>query len=449
VYISSSSEEAAIPLTVGKWAYFIFSGTAPATAAKCKIRLWNACTTAITRYADDVKLVAVAGEVSRLTAGIVGAISTSLASIGELGVTDLEVLTSALFDGTADFDGRATIGNFLNLDMGAELTISGGAITPTRTFHTVEVESDTTDNLDEITIDNISEGDLILLRPATTNDIVVRHLGGGGNIRNFHNVDVTLKGIQNHWMGIRRGSYIEEIGGLFNIGTHVQAQNAYLDQLSLCVPAGGTFIVGTAAGPAWVIKTPSEVREVLGLEIGADVQAWDADLDKLASCTPTANGDFIVGDGFPAAGPGWYKKTAAQTRGFLRLGAVLAANAEGDTIAAASTEYLPLSGVAPSGAIANRGFIVPFAGTAQNLYIRTNTSQPVGGTLVFTVLLNTVATAVTITVAAGGAAAVYSDTTHSFTFSAGGRLCLRAVNNAGSVVSAAVNSISLELLKGV
>ena len=141
--------------------------------------------------------------------------------------------------------------------------------------------------------------------------------------------------------------------------------------------------------------------------------------------------------------------TAANVRSIVQLGAILTAQAGEDTIDAASTEYLPLSGVAAANVYVKRNFIIPFAGTAQNLYVRTTTAQPVGGSLVMTVQKNNVDTVVTVTVAAGGAAAITADTTHSFTFAKGDRLTLAAVNNAGSNVSAAISAISLELLKDV
>jgi hypothetical protein len=72
--------------------------------------------------------------------------------------------------------------------------------------------------------------------------------------------------------------------------------------------------------------TLGAMKATLDLEIGVDVQAWDADLNDLAACTPTANGDFIVGAGFPDAGPGWYKRTAAEARTLMGLGTAAVAN---------------------------------------------------------------------------------------------------------------------------
>ncbi|KKL70385.1 hypothetical protein LCGC14_2105420, partial [marine sediment metagenome] len=64
----------------------------------------------------------------------------------------------------------------------SELTISaGGAITPTRSHHTVDTASDdATDNLDEMAVSGTSEGGLVLLRPEHTDRIIVcRHNEGG------------------------------------------------------------------------------------------------------------------------------------------------------------------------------------------------------------------------------------------------------------------------------
>jgi hypothetical protein len=83
--------------------------------------------------------------------------------------------------------------------------------------------------------------------------------------------------------------------------------------------------------------------------------------------------------------------------------------------------------------------------TAQNLYFSTNSAQPASGSLVITILKNNAATGITITVAAGAAAAIHSDITHTVSLSQGDSLTMQIVNNATGA-SALITRASLELL---
>jgi len=75
---------------------------------------------------------------------------------------------------------------------------------------------------------------------------------------------------------------------------------------------------------------------------------------------------------------------------------------------------------------------VPTACTFSNFYFRIYGAQPATGSLVLTLQKNVIDTAVTITIAAGSAIGVYSDTTNSATFSAGDTWQLKLVQNATS-----------------
>ena len=96
---------------------------------------------------------------------------------------------------------------------------------------------------------------------------------------------------------------------------------------------------------------------------------------------------------------------------------------------------------------ANRQHILPYAGTAKNLYIRTTGAQPSAGNLVFTVRKGGAATALTITVAADEAAGTKTDLTNEVSFVAGDLICLQGVNNDGVDTSALINQWSLEYVK--
>jgi hypothetical protein len=88
--------------------------------------------------------------------------------------------------------------------------------------------------------------------------------------------------------------------------------------------------------------------------------------------------------------------------------------------------------------------VMPFAGTAQNLYVHTQSAQSAGGTFVITVMKNSVATALVVTISAGAASNVFTDTSNSFAFNAGDRLSVKYVNN-GSAASAQLTSVAFEI----
>ena len=79
-----------------------------------------------------------------------------------------------------------------------------------------------------------------------------------------------------------------------------------------------------------------------------------------------------------------------------------------------------------------RRTFLPNACTLKNFYIRTSGAQPVSGSHVLTILKNGVATSITITIPAGSAAGVFSDTTNSESFAAGNEISIQAVNNASA-----------------
>lgn len=79
-----------------------------------------------------------------------------------------------------------------NAAAATELTISSGAVTPTRGTHTVDTESDaSTDDLVTITATNFSAGNVLFLSAANgARDVVLKH--GSGNILLPNDRDITL-----------------------------------------------------------------------------------------------------------------------------------------------------------------------------------------------------------------------------------------------------------------
>lgn len=113
--------------------------------------------------------------------------------------------------------------------------------------------------------------------------------------------------------------------------------------------------------------------------------------------------------------------------------AVLAQTYNAATVPASTTRFLSLYGgiTDTNGTLATqRNSVVPVAGVISRLYIQTFSTQPATGSIVFTVMLNGVATSITITIAAGTAAGVFSDLSNTVTVAAGDLVCIRAVNNA-------------------
>jgi hypothetical protein len=121
---------------------------------------------------------------------------------------------------------------------------------------------------------------------------------------------------------------------------------------------------------------------------------------------------------------------------------MLSANGLNTTIPASTTDYLPPFSTTHSTTLINS--LTTLAGTLKNFYVRIGTTQPASGSLVCTVFVNNVATALTITIAAGSVAGNYSDTTHTVAVSAGDRITFELKNNATGA-SATITPVVAEL----
>ena len=97
-----------------------------------------------------------------------------------------------------------------------------------------------------------------------------------------------------------------------------------------------------------------------------------------------------------------------------------------------ATRYFTFSGVAVATSEITRRIIFCNNLTVKNFYIYTSTAQPATGSHVFTVLKNGVATSITVTIASGSAAGLFSDTTNSESFAQGDAISIQAVNNAST-----------------
>jgi len=119
----------------------------------------------------------------------------------------------------------------------------------------------------------------------------------------------------------------------------------------------------------------------------------------------------------------------------------IAAHGLNATIAAGATQSTPPFYYGLNAARFN--LILPHAGTLALFSLQTNSAQPGTGNLVATVIVNNAASALTVTVAAGGAAQLVTDSTHTVAVSAGDLLSIDIKNNAATA-SAQINSLTLE-----
>ena len=126
---------------------------------------------------------------------------------------------------------------------------------------------------------------------------------------------------------------------------------------------------------------------------------------------------------------------AGQACGTTSVGAVIW-NTPNASISASQTQYA--IGSLAFGTEATRQAPIPVGGTMKNFYFNTGGAQPASGSLVCTVRDANASTALTVTVAASGAAGTFSDTTHTATVSAGDLLDLQCVNNATGASAAII-----------
>lgn len=110
--------------------------------------------------------------------------------------------------GTTSPPSKLTVqGGFYSLGTATELTISGGVVTATQSYHTIDTESDFAgDDLD--TINGGTESDILILR-AIHDDRLIRLKDGTGNLRLAGDFD--LDNTQDRIMLIKQGSDWVEI----------------------------------------------------------------------------------------------------------------------------------------------------------------------------------------------------------------------------------------------
>lgn len=194
------------------------------------------------------------------------------------------------------------------------------------------------------------------------------------------------------------------------------------------------------------IPTTEDIQDTIGLMVSSNTETgisvtYDDTNGKLNFDAQTA-GDARYAPIAKGVTNGDTHNHSGGDGGAITTALMMSTHGNAATVPASTTHYVPPSTpITPSTTL--NSVLVTLAGTIRNFYIRTGTAQPASGSLVFTVLKNGVATALTITVAASGAAGTYSDTTHSFSVVAGDLISFQITNNA-TAASATIGAMVVE-----
>jgi len=175
-----------------------------------------------------------------------------------------------------------------------------------------------------------------------------------------------------------------------------------------------------------VAMSAGEFRANAWYWIVCDITHWHV-IDQNVLATTIVNGDLLHAPNGNAV----YDQFAKQVS--------ILGNLTQDTIAASTTSYFPVLGGAARDNTTESQTQIPmvFAGVIDKLYIRTYSAQNAGGSLVFTLRVNGVDTALTVTVPAGTASLTsVADTTNAVTVAAGDLVSMKVVNNYAGGVSA-------------
>lgn len=123
----------------------------------------------------------------------------------------------------------------------------------------------------------------------------------------------------------------------------------------------------------------------------------------------------------------------------------------GVTVAASTSQFAaPFFGASLNNTETNRDFVIPFACTIQDLYVRTSTSQPSNNSCIIMVRKNTGSggadTTLTTTIAANATANTFTDLTHSFSCAKGDRISFKIQNQDNASASATIMYITCSML---
>jgi hypothetical protein len=196
--------------------------------------------------------------------------------------------------------------------------------------------------------------------------------------------------------------------------------------------------------PMRTAQTPAKVKIVISAG-GTDPQYVDNirlfDVTQLMAISHDSSSDTVkmtTQEAYKDFFPAMLSSDASQLSG------IIDGNGLQQTIATATTKYVGAAGMIA--AEANAAMQINADCTLKRLYIRTRTTQPVSGTLVFDMMVNGAESGMRIIVPAGAAGALFSDDTTSLSVTTGDRIALRVVNNA-TAGSAQIAAWSVGLFK--
>lgn len=217
------------------------------------------------------------------------------------------------------------------------------------------------------------------------------------------------------------------------------------DSLWLSATTAGGYVANTppaepnhAVFIGYVARVhPTQGRIVLNIQNGYE-------LDELhgVQITSVANGQVLT---YNSTSGLWEN---ANPSGSSSSKSILNQNHGSSTIGALGVSYGGWSGATTLAIITQefaRNTLIPLAGTIKNWAVLVG-NQPATGSLVFTLRVNSVDTAMTITIAAGSLSNVYYNNSTSISVAAGSAISFKAQNNASTTSGAIItNSIMYEV----
>lgn len=290
-----------------------------------------------------------------------------------------------------------------------------------------------------------------------TNYFTQRGVGGGGS------ATTTLNALQDVLPVSRTSSTILTIGGTCSASVPC---NVRVGSNVVAITGSATATVSAGTGTAWIWVDNSG-----NLIVGNNLTVACS-----AGCTQTAATGFPTSNMIPiytwtatsgtwdSSGGVTYKSALAMDKPIVAgTGISITETATSRTITNTGSSSSYIMGASIGGAVqvsagpsfvayavawggigtlgvteVNRQLACPQAMTISKLYLVTQSAQPGDGNLIITFRKNAADQAVTVTLAAGAAAGTYSDTTHSFSCTAGDLIDLSLVNNSASA-SAFIN----------
>jgi hypothetical protein len=219
------------------------------------------------------------------------------------------------------------------------------------------------------------------------------------------------------------------------LSTGINAINGITSQVqNLATGTAGSDFAISSAGSTHTFNLPTASAANRGALSSADWSTFNGKQDALVSGTniKTINSTSLLGSGNISIGST----------------SVLFQSQNASNTPASSTYFGSLYSGSPSLVSADTVRRTPMisAGTLTRLYLQTSSAQPATGSLICTVRKNSVDQALTLTIAAGSAAGVFTDLVNSVSVAQGDLVGMKFQNNATSV---SANVLSNQVLLAI